>query len=128
MEGSTWDYSSDYPRVSGGKTTGILLQEEERRKNLKPQNSDLALVAKKKFFKGKQGGANKGVSSSQKRPFSKSNQEMDDVNTWLVEFGASIHMTYNMSWNDNFKEVCNGANIYLGDDAYIILRDVGIFL
>jgi hypothetical protein len=35
--------------------TGILMQEEERYRNLKPQNLDLALLAKKKFFKGNQG-------------------------------------------------------------------------
>ena len=34
--------------------TGILLQEEERRTNLKPQNSDLALWRKKRFPKGNQ--------------------------------------------------------------------------
>lgn len=39
--------------------TGILIHEEERRTNLKPRNEDLALVAKKKFFKGKPGGGHK---------------------------------------------------------------------
>ena len=33
--------------------TCILFQEEERRTNLKPQNSDLALWTKKRFPKGK---------------------------------------------------------------------------
>ena len=42
--------------------------------------------------------------------------ETNDTNTWFVNSGASIHMTCNRSWYDNFKEVCNGANIYLGDD------------
>jgi len=34
---------------------GILMQEEERRLNLKPQSVDLALVARKNFYKGKGG-------------------------------------------------------------------------
>lgn len=42
---------------------------------LKPQNPDLTLMAKKKLFKGKQGGG----SSSQKRPFPKPNQGMSSV-------------------------------------------------
>jgi len=33
---------------------GILLQEEERRQNLNPQNDDLALMVKWRSFKGKQ--------------------------------------------------------------------------
>jgi len=38
---------------------GILMQEEERHMNLKPWNVDLALVSKKKFYKGKpRGGQN----------------------------------------------------------------------
>ena len=32
--------------------TGIFMQKEERRKNLKPQNAEMALVAKKKLLKG----------------------------------------------------------------------------
>ena len=35
--------------------TGILQQEEERRGNLKPQNSELALWSKKRPSKGKSG-------------------------------------------------------------------------
>ena len=41
---------------------GILLQEEERRANLKPQNSDLALWTKKRFPKGKPGEGGRGGS------------------------------------------------------------------
>jgi len=37
------------------KLTGILMQEEERWMNLKPQNADLALMAKKNPFRGKLG-------------------------------------------------------------------------
>ena len=38
-------------------------------KNIKPQNVDLALVAKNKFFKGKPGGGHKRGGPSQKNPF-----------------------------------------------------------
>ena len=34
--------------------TGILLQEEERRENLRPQSDDIALMAKRRSFRGKQ--------------------------------------------------------------------------
>jgi len=49
--------------------TGILTQEEERHKNLKPQNADLALMAKKKFLKGKPVGEHKSSDPSQTKPF-----------------------------------------------------------
>jgi len=45
------------------------MQEEERHKNLKPQNADLALVEKKKYFKVKLGGGHKSGGPSQKKPF-----------------------------------------------------------
>jgi len=38
------------------------MQLEERRDNLKPQNLNLARVAKNKFFKGKQGKGSKSRS------------------------------------------------------------------
>jgi hypothetical protein len=41
--------------------------------------------------------------------------EMDDFDAWFVDFGASVHMTYNKNWYVNFKETQNGASIYLGD-------------
>ena len=47
----------------------VLIQEEERHKNLNPQNADLALVANNKFFKGKLGGGHKYGGSSEKNPF-----------------------------------------------------------
>ena len=40
--------------------TGIQLQEEEWRKNLRPQSVDLALMAKKNPYKGRQPQGQKG--------------------------------------------------------------------
>ena len=48
--------------------TGILMQEEERRTTLKPQSVDLALVARKNFYKGKGGPQQQNKASSHKRP------------------------------------------------------------
>jgi hypothetical protein len=43
--------------------------------------------------------------------------EMDDVYTWFVNSGTSVHMQCNKKWYTNFKETQNGATIYLGDDC-----------
>jgi hypothetical protein len=43
--------------------------------------------------------------------------ENNDFNAWFVDSEASIHMTCNKNWYRNFKETCNGAHIYLGDDC-----------
>ena len=55
---------------------GIFLQEEERQQNLRPQNDNLALVAKRRQFRGKQPQQQRqpqqqqrGGSTFQKRPF-----------------------------------------------------------
>jgi hypothetical protein len=56
--------------------TSILMQEEERRMNLKPQNPDLALWTKKKFSRGKQGEGSKGGSPFQRKSSPKPNQGM----------------------------------------------------
>eukprot|EP01018_Ginkgo_biloba_P033156 Gb_08202 [translate_table: standard] len=56
--------------------TGILLQEEERRANLKPQNSDLALWSNKRSPRGRSGERGRGGSLSQKRPSPRQNQGM----------------------------------------------------
>ena len=42
--------------------------------------------------------------------------ETDDSNAWFVDSGASIHMSCNKEWFENYKETKNGAIIYLGDD------------
>ena len=56
--------------------TGILLQEEERHTNFKPQNSDLTLWTKKRFPKGKLGEGGRGRSSFQRKTFPNPNQGM----------------------------------------------------
>lgn len=48
--------------------TGILMQEEERRMTLKPQSSDLALMAKKKPFRGKENAVHKSEGTPQRKP------------------------------------------------------------
>jgi hypothetical protein len=35
----------------------------------------------------------------------------DDVDSWFVDSGASVHMKCNKKWYTNFKETQNGANI-----------------
>eukprot|EP00253_Pinus_taeda_P026988 PITA_26988 len=49
--------------------TGILMQEEERWMNLKPQNADIALMTKKIPFIGKPGARQKGNGTPQENPF-----------------------------------------------------------
>lgn len=48
--------------------TRILMQEEESRMTLKPQSSNLALMAKKKDFRGKENIGHKGVGTPQRKP------------------------------------------------------------
>ena len=48
--------------------TGILMQEEERRLTLKRRNADLALMAKKKFFKAKGNPSQQNGGNPQKTP------------------------------------------------------------
>jgi hypothetical protein len=40
----------------------------------------------------------------------------DDSNAWFVDSSASIHMSCNKDWFENYHENDNGATIYLGDD------------
>eukprot|EP00253_Pinus_taeda_P017713 PITA_17713 len=49
------------------ESTGILMQEEERRLTHKPQSSDLALMAKKKPFKGKPNASQKSSETPQRK-------------------------------------------------------------
>ena len=60
MNGMIDDYQMFITRISVREKvpkfeelTGILMQEDERRLNLKPYSADLALMVKKKFFKAK---------------------------------------------------------------------------
>lgn len=51
--------------------------------------------------------------------------EMDDANTWLVDYGTSILMTCNKNWYGNFKEIRKGRKIYLGDDHWYKIMGYG---
>jgi hypothetical protein len=54
--------------------------------------------------------------------------ENDNVDAWFVEFGASIHMTYNKKWLTNFKETHHGGHIYLGGDHSYQIKGYGDIL
>eukprot|EP00253_Pinus_taeda_P029456 PITA_29456 len=47
------------------------------------------------------------------------------LDTLFVDSGASIHMTRNKQWFEDFKETSSGANIYLGDDIGNQIKDYG---
>jgi hypothetical protein len=51
--------------------------------------------------------------------------KIDDSNAWFVYSGASIHMSCNKNWFENYHETSNGANIYLGDDHSHQIRGYG---
>jgi hypothetical protein len=61
--------------------TGILLQEEERHSNLKPQNKYLALWSNKRSARGRSGERDRGGSSSQRRQSPRPNQGMQSNRT-----------------------------------------------
>ena len=61
LNGMTDEYQVFISRLSAREKapafeelTGILLQEEERRQNLKSKSNDLALMAKRRQYRGKQ--------------------------------------------------------------------------
>jgi len=82
---------------------GILMQEEERRKNLnqKAQSYDIALMVKGKApFKGNPWERNtRSKPSYGKPPYAKPQQ--DDSNAWYVDSGGSIHISCNKDWFEN---------------------------
>ena len=39
-----------------------------------------------------------------------------DADIWYVDLGASAHMTGNKQWFEDFEEINDGPQIYLGDD------------
>ena len=51
--------------------------------------------------------------------------EIDDIDAWFVDSGASLHMTCNKKWYTNYKETHNGASIYLGDDRAYQIKGYG---
>jgi hypothetical protein len=54
--------------------------------------------------------------------------ENNDVNAWFVDSRVSIHMKCSKTWYRNFKETCNGAHIYLGDDRSYQINGYGDIL
>eukprot|EP00253_Pinus_taeda_P028028 PITA_28028 len=109
--------------------TVILLQEEERRQNLKTQSNDLALMAKMRQYRGKQHQhqhqhqqpQQQGANSFQKRPFrvdcALSASKGDEDNIWYVDHGTSSHMTGKKDCFEFLEESACGSKIYLGDDS-----------
>eukprot|EP00253_Pinus_taeda_P031779 PITA_31779 len=105
---------------------GILMQEEERSSTLKPQSVDLPLMVKKNFYKGSGNLQQQNKGSSQKIP--NQTQERDehlDVDIWYVDSGASTHMIGNKQWFEYFKEINDGAQIYLADDKSPQIKGCG---
>lgn len=48
-----------------------------------------------------------------------------DVDIQYVDLGASTHMTGNKQWFEDFKEINDGAQIYLGDDRSHQIKGCG---
>jgi hypothetical protein len=51
--------------------------------------------------------------------------EINESNAWFVDYRASIHMSCNKDWFENYHEKNNGANIYLGDDRSHQIKGYG---
>ena len=55
--------------------------------------------------------------------------ETYDSNAWFIDSGASIHMSCNKDWFENYEETNNGVNIYiLGMIAHIQLWGMVTYL
>ena len=50
----------------------------------------------------------------------------DDVNAWFIEFGASLHMSCNKDWFDEYHENVDGTCVYLGDSKSLQVQGYGI--
>eukprot|EP00253_Pinus_taeda_P015366 PITA_15366 len=48
-----------------------------------------------------------------------------DADIWYVDSGTSTHMTGNKHWLEDFKEINEGAQIYLGDDRSNQIKGCG---
>jgi len=48
-----------------------------------------------------------------------------DADIWYVDLGASTNMTGNKNWFKDFKEINEGAQIYLGDDRSHQIKGCG---
>eukprot|EP00253_Pinus_taeda_P017652 PITA_17652 len=54
-------------------------------------------------------------------------EENVDADIWYVDSGVSTHMTGNKHWMEDFKEINEGAQIYLGDDRSHQIKRCGKF-
>ena len=52
--------------------------------------------------------------------------ETDDVNAWFIDFGASLHMSCNKDWFDEYHENINGTSVYVGDNKPLQVQGYGI--
>jgi len=59
------------------------------------------------------------------RLFMVDHDENVDVDIWYVDLGASTHMTGKKHWLEDFKEINEGAQIYLGDDRRHQIKGCG---
>eukprot|EP00253_Pinus_taeda_P024209 PITA_24209 len=117
----------------------ILLQEEERRQNLKTQGNDLALMAKRRQHRGRQRQyqqqhqqlqqqhrvANSFQGRSSRVDCALSASRGDDDNIWYVDSGASSHMTGKKEYFEFLEESACGSKIYLGDDSGYEIKGCG---
>ena len=52
--------------------------------------------------------------------------ETDDVNAWFIDSGASLPMSCNKDWFDEYHENIDGTCVYLGDNRSLQLQGYGI--
>jgi hypothetical protein len=50
----------------------------------------------------------------------------DDENAWLMDYGASAHMTCNREWYDEYYEKLDRTHIYLGDNRSHKVQGYGV--
>ena len=52
--------------------------------------------------------------------------ENDDVNTWFIDSGASLHTSCNKEWFDEYYENIDGTYAYLGDVRSLKVQGYGV--
>eukprot|EP00253_Pinus_taeda_P010577 PITA_10577 len=122
------------------KLGAIGEKEEERRQNLKTQSNDLALMAKRRQYRGKQHqhqhqhqqpqqqqqkGANSFGKKSFRVDYALSASKGDEDNIWYVDSGASSHMTGKKDFFEFLEESACGSKIYLGDYSGYEIKGCG---
>lgn len=50
----------------------------------------------------------------------------DDVNAWFIDSGASLHMSCNKEWFDEYYENIDGTYVYLGDNRSLKVQGYGV--